>query len=690
MERLSTNAKLALLINGPDNEEDAEDKLRMEREAKLKLRRATLYGSGARAKVPKVRRKKQEEKSPFTVMEAFEMPGQVALTSAVPPGAHYDQFRLVTNPTAFARNDPDRTFIDSTSMKEGLVIVPGGQPPWYFGYQNKTLPPDSNFATMAATRYGFQGAKHIRQRHTEPYERPSNTRSENTPHWLKASEDVADEWVPPILATVHNTHNGMESPKLWPENTEYPHGYQYKRAPTSVKYRRETTADVAERPRTSQHLNEIFHRSAEKTMLHDFAKMEKTRTFKSVPMTAQESFAKNWNDKVEHEANGTLRVTMRREVPPYEAHTLRDPTDVIKYSGSTAMIVNQQSSEEVKFRNRLERKKETVPWELRWRKIVALYRYIRQRLKRDIPVATVILEMAVRLRQDASALGASTILKRADFMQAVTKVPTFEGFDLKLFNAVYGVFDPLKKNIVRFVEIIKSLALIDKFEDSAEEKLMTLWDLNMDYGQDMSPFDVAATCLYNVCGSDADHADMKALFNDEFRPTCYRKSINASKIPGVSSNEEGALGGAAEETKGDPNSPSAQATSPIVKKNQVMSALPAYSIIDNYLNRYTFVEVVRACPQLYKVFDDLLDARLTACYGNGRVKHGEKDTSKVSDNSDFAWILKKKKVKIGRDGPTIARRPSASLVNLKKKSEVGKKGTAPNSPSRAGAAETLK
>ena len=136
----------------------------------------SLWVRCGRAKVPKVRRKKQEEKSPFTVMEPFEMPGQVALTSAVPPGAHYDQFRQVTNPTALARNDPDRTFIDSTSMKEGLVIVPGGQPPWYFGYQNKTLPPDSNFATMAASRYGFQGAKHIRQRHTEPYERPSNTR----------------------------------------------------------------------------------------------------------------------------------------------------------------------------------------------------------------------------------------------------------------------------------------------------------------------------------------------------------------------------------------------------------------------------------------------------------------------------------------------------------------------------------
>jgi hypothetical protein len=681
MERLSTNAKLALLINGPDTEEDAEDKLRVEREAKMKLRRATLYGGGARAKVPKVKKKKNEDKSPFTVMEAFEMPGQVALTSAVPPGAHYDQFRLVTNPTALAKNDPDRTFLDSTSMKEGLITVPGGQPPWYFGYQNKTKPPDGNFATMAASRYGFQGAKHIRQRHTEPYERPSNTRTENTPQWLQAEEDVADEWVPPILATVHNTHNGLESPKLWPENTEYPHGYPLKRAPTSHVYVRETTANNIDRPKTSQHLNDIFHRSAEKTMLQDFAKMEIDRTFKSVPMTAQEQFTRNWNEKVNIEANGTLRATMKREVPPYEAHSLRDPTDVIKYSGSTAMIVNQQSSEEVKFRNRLERSKETVPWELRWRKVVALYRGIRARLKRDIPVGNVIYETAHRLRADATLTGASTILKRADFMQAISKIHSYEGFDMKLFNAVYGVFDPLKKNIVRFVEIIKSMAVIDKFEDTSEEKLMTLWDLNMEFGQDMSPFDVAATCLYNVCGSDAEHAEMKRLFSHEFRPTCYRKSINASKIPGGSSQAERPDG----MPEGNPDDPNNQATSPIMKKNQVMSALPAYNIIDNYLTRYTFVDVVRNCPGLYAHFDECLDARLAHCYGNGRVKTGSADNGKVADTSDFAWILKKKK-KIGSTGPKIARRPSASLVGLKKKSDapVSKKTQVPgaqkNSP----------
>ena len=168
-------------------------------------------------------------------------------------------------------------------MKEGLVLVPGGQPPWYFGYQNKTLPPDGNFATMAASRYGFQGAKAIRQKHTQPYERPSNTRSEHTPSWLRAPEDVADEWVPPILMEPYNTVNGLESPKLWPENTEYPSGFPAKKKPTPHAYIRQTTVENRLPPKISDHVQDILHRSAEKTMLDEYAKMEKTRDFKKCP-----------------------------------------------------------------------------------------------------------------------------------------------------------------------------------------------------------------------------------------------------------------------------------------------------------------------------------------------------------------------------------------------------------------------
>ena len=642
--RLSTNAKLALLINGP-MDVDAETKQKIDDLAKARLRRATLYGSGARANVPKVKQPSLKETSPFTVMEGYSLPpASVKLDSAVPPGAHMDQFRLVTNPTMLALNDPDRVFLNSSSMKDGLVIVPGGQPPWYFGNNNKTKPSDSNFATMAASRYGFKGAQAIRQRHVEPYERPSNTRNENTPHFLTGGDDVVDEWVPPIVHTKFNTVNGMESPKLWPENTEYPTGYPKKRVPTSSRYRRETTSVSEERPVSSQSLTNILNRSAEKTMLADYTRMEMDRTYLSLPMTAQAQFAANWAERLERDANSTLRATMKKETPAYEAHTLSDPTDVMRYSGTTAMIVNSQSSEEVKFRSRLERSKETIPYELRWKKVIALFRVIRMKLHRDATLDSVITELAKNMRAEASRLGASTILRRVDFVQVMANLPAFEGMDQTLFSAVYGVFDPLKKNIVRFVELIKSLALLDDFEATTEEKLAKLWDLNMEYGQDMSSFDIAQTCLCNVCASDADAAEIKNLFKTQFKPACYRISIAEERIPGLYSSED-----------------AGHVDTPILKTDQVMSALPAYNIINNFLHRDSFVKVVKLCPDLFRKFDECLDARLHACYGVSRVKQelAAELGADAARQQDFAWILKRKKItKVGKKSTTVARRPT--------------------------------
>ena len=648
-ERLSTNAKLALLINGPEGELNGSERRLIQANAIAKLRRATLYGSGARAKVPKVKQAKLNESSPFTVMEGHPMPSaSTALASAVPPGAHMDQFRLVTNPTQMSLNDPDRVFLNSSSMKDGLVVIPGGQPPWYYGNNNKTKPADSNFATMAASRYGFKGAQQIRQKHIEPYERPSATRTEHTPAWLETDEDLADEWVPPIVHTKFNTVNGMESPKLWPENTEYPSGYMHKRAPTSTRYRRETTVDNAERPRTSQAMSNILNRTAERSMLSDYTRMEKSRTFSSLPITAQDTFAANWADRVAKDANSTLRVTMNRETPAYEAHSLSDATDVMRYSGTTAMIVNSQSSEEVKFRSRLERSKQIVPYDLRWKKVITLFRAIKARLKREQSMSEVLRDIAIQLHMDATKLGASTVLKRVDFVGAIAKIPFFESFDMKLFSAVYGVFDPLKKNIVRYVELIKCLAVLDNFDNTNEEKLLALWDVNMEFGQDMSPFDIAMTCLTCICGCDADAAEVKELFKVQFRPACYKMSILEENTPTMpQEGEEEGL-----------------ASTPILKKNQVMSAMPAFNIIDNFLTRYTFVQVVRACPLMYALFDRLLDERLNQCFGSSRQKidAGKNDAGGAGDKTDFAWILKKKKIRIGsKKGPTIARRPSIKV-----------------------------
>lgn len=133
-------------------------------------------------------------------------------------------------------------------MLEGLHTI--AQPPWYFGNTNKTTPADTNML-IAAARYGFRGSKNIQQYNTNPYEVPSKTRTEYTPKFLD-NGDYINEWVPPIVAAAAQSVNGIETPKTWPENTEYVHGYPLKKLPKSWRYKRETTVDLAERPKTSE------------------------------------------------------------------------------------------------------------------------------------------------------------------------------------------------------------------------------------------------------------------------------------------------------------------------------------------------------------------------------------------------------------------------------------------------------
>lgn len=62
----------------------------------------------------------------------------------------------------------------------------------------------------------------------------------------------------------------------------------------------------------------------------------------------------SWNDKVDKLANSTLRINLKEtEKTAYEAHTLMDPSDLMRYSGTTAMIVHTQSTDELKFRLRM-------------------------------------------------------------------------------------------------------------------------------------------------------------------------------------------------------------------------------------------------------------------------------------------------------------------------------------------------
>lgn len=263
--RLSTNDKLQHFLDQKEYDEDDEShKVKVQNEekrAKEKLCRASLYGSGARAKIPRVKKSKKAIESPYRLMELdIELPAKSQVTDTkIPPGAHYDQFRMVQYQTKKCLDDPDRVFYTSTSLRDGVVHTPY-QPAWYLGRQNKTEPPDNNIIS-AASRYGFKGAKGIKQRLTMPFGPPSNTRTEYTPKFLNNGDDIVDEWVPPIKLATFNTINGMETPKLWPENTEYATGYRHKRPPTSYRYSNETTVSMEERPSTSNAIDDYVDRA---------------------------------------------------------------------------------------------------------------------------------------------------------------------------------------------------------------------------------------------------------------------------------------------------------------------------------------------------------------------------------------------------------------------------------------------
>ena len=96
--RQSTNVKLAAIINSKNEDNDEEINIKeLEDKAKLNLRRSSLYGGGARSKIPKVKKQKDLESSPFKLKNNNdENTKPRPLYDSVPPGAHIDQFRIVT------------------------------------------------------------------------------------------------------------------------------------------------------------------------------------------------------------------------------------------------------------------------------------------------------------------------------------------------------------------------------------------------------------------------------------------------------------------------------------------------------------------------------------------------------------------------------------------------------------------
>jgi hypothetical protein len=452
------------------SDDDASDRATMlsaarNKKAQKNIGRAALYGFGARAKLPKVKRKKDDTKSPFTVLKPHELPDRHStISQSVPPGVHSDLYRRVCNNTRKSRDDPECYQYTSTSMTEGISYA-AGQPPWYCGYSNKTVPSDSSLV-YAASRYGFRGSKGIKQYENSPYQMPQSTTTKYTPKFLNGAY-IIDEWVPPILARTHQTVNGLESPKLWPENSSYPSGAKMKKPSTSCRYNRETTISNNNTQEIPLPLTEYIERCGDiDRTLNSFAGMETNNTFLSGPMTAQLTFHTMWNDRVQETASKDLKATLNATFLPSDPQSLSDASDKIQYAGNTAFIVHSQSADDLRYRQKLSDAILTT-YENQWKQSIINFRLVKANLKRDTTMTMIIPDIAVTLIEHAAAAGVVTHLRRSDFMNSMRRIKFCNTLTSQQVSLLFNAFDPLKKNSIRFGDIIASWIVLDCPLDSA-------------------------------------------------------------------------------------------------------------------------------------------------------------------------------------------------------------------------------
>jgi hypothetical protein len=697
-QKLSTNEKLALFINAKDDINDEDEIMEwreVEKRAKARLKKAAFYGNGSLAKVPKTRKQKQASQSPFTILKPKVSPERPVTTyTVVPPGAHYDQFRLVQFPTKRSKEDPERVFFTTTSFTEGVEF--NRQPPWYYGYNNKTKPPDDDMIT-AASRYGFRGSKAIKQRHTEFYELPSRTRNEHTPNFLDG-DDVVNEYVPQIYAAKVQTINNMETPKLWPSNTAFVSGSKLKEPPNKTFYNRETTVGSAERPSLDPSLTNWFDTASSlDNQLNDLTMLERTGAGLSPPQTAIMNCADTWKDRVSRTASTALRGTMKRHVEHYNPHTLVDPTDVMKYSGSTAFIIHTQTAEELKFRNRIKHSQSLIQYEIIWRQVHMLFRHLKTVLKRDMTLTDVISDLARTLRREAKTCGSVNSLSRSDFVKAVTKYAPLAPYPKNQLSVLFSAFDPMKRNSIRFVDFIACLVTLDGQMATTFEKLGRLWDTFAHYGDDQPPIEIAQAVFLSCCYCEADKVAMQKVIKTIFREMCYKISIlgfsaypimpftgrrantknKKSKVLGFRSDRHDVSAGTSEGTGHVTRQQSSYLTSTSPKRLNTADSLDndreqsssvsfeepssafkmnmqaykstaadihQHNLCDDFLSRSSFIEVCKRCPEVIGLFDTMLSARLADFYGrDSRYEDDEILTPQTPRAKDFKWILHGKK-----------------------------------------------
>src|SRR3546814_3059853 len=91
-------------------------------------------------------------------------------------------------------------------------------------------------------------------------------------------------------------------------------------------------------------------------------------------------------------------------------------------------------------------------------------------------------------------------------------------------NWLFAVFDSSKHNIIRYVEMIAMLGMLDAPNDPPQAALQWLWDVYEAFGRDQSPLENAQT-IYLTCCYDEDERKVGLSKFSAVRNECYRRKI---------------------------------------------------------------------------------------------------------------------------------------------------------------------
>jgi hypothetical protein len=511
--------------------------------------------------------------------------------NTIPPTAHEDQFRIVKYPTAKSDADPDRVFYTTTSCTEGIRRIE--QPPWFFGNQNKTKPPDSSML-LAANRYGFRGSRDIKQFHTKMVSPPEETRTDYTPKFL-VGNSVIDEWVPPLRGEpIKEKGFALTSPLLWPENANHTSGFKQKKRPTSPVYNRETTIGTDAAVKIPPALIAVYEKqSTEKNLLSQSAVLESKGEIISPPIAEKLKFSSTWQNRLDNFANASLKMTMQSgAIHQTEQHKLMDG-DHLRYSGSTALLMHSCSTDELKYRLRLEIHEESQLLSLKWRHVIIVCQILKVRLRREHNLRVLITDFGRKLLYQSIKFGQKNYIDRAQFLVATSETREFEHVPLREKNLLFSAFDELKRNLIRFVSVLAAMTIFDNVSDSAEHKLNQLWLQEEEFGDPQPPLTRALNILTSCCGSDREKEDMERVFESEFKPACYNYALRSASLTSKVQNS--------------------RYESKVAK---MKSFPPAYNICDGAIDSSAFAAIINECPDTLELFRAQMQTRIGAFIGS--------------------------------------------------------------------------